>query len=113
LRGFDCKIHFRPGKEGGKPDALTRRKADIPQEEDERLTQKERILLPREKYLDADIHEMETIRFEVTNHQELQDESARDEEIQKIRKALDEGSKEMKGIALGLYYPSGNSLPNN
>ena len=47
LSGFDFKIEFRPGKEGGKPDALTRRKADMPQEGDERLTQKERILLPQ------------------------------------------------------------------
>jgi len=45
---------------------------------------------------------METIRFEETNDKELQDESARNEEIQKIRKPLDEGSKEMKGIALAL-----------
>jgi len=45
---------------------------------------------------------METIRFEETNDKQLQDESAWDEEIQKIRKALDQGSKEMTGIALGL-----------
>jgi len=45
---------------------------------------------------------METIRLEETNNKELKNESIRDEEIQKIRKALDEGSKEMKGIALGL-----------
>jgi len=74
----------------------------MPQEGDEMLTQKERILCPKEKYFNADIHEMETIRFEETNDKELQDESAKDEEIQKMRKALDEGSKEMKGIALGL-----------
>ena len=97
LSGFDFKIEFRPGKERGKPDTLTRRKADIPQEGDERIIQKERILLPKEKYFNANIHEMETIRFEETNDKELHDE-----EIQKIRRALDEGSKEMKGIALGL-----------
>jgi len=45
---------------------------------------------------------MEPIRLEKTNNKELKNESIRDEEIQKIRKALDEGSKEMKGIALGL-----------
>jgi len=58
LSGFDFKIEFQPCKEGGKLDALTRRKADMPQEGDERLTQKEGILLPKEKYFDADIHEM-------------------------------------------------------
>jgi len=75
----------------------------MPQEGDDRLTQKERILLPKEKYFDADIHEMETIRFEETNNKELQHELAKNEEIQKIRKALDEGSKEMKGVAVGLW----------
>jgi len=35
LGGFDCKIEYRPGTEGGKPDALTRRKADMPEEGDE------------------------------------------------------------------------------
>jgi len=67
LSGFDFKIEDRPGKEGGKPDALTRRKADMPQEGDERLTQKERILLPKEKYFETSIQEMETIRIEETS----------------------------------------------
>jgi len=61
LSGFDFKIEYRPGKKVGKPDALTRRKADMPQEGDERLTQKERILLPEEKYFDTSIEEMETM----------------------------------------------------
>jgi len=102
LSGFDFRIEFRPGKQVVKPDAMTRRKADMPQEGDERLTQKEGILLPKEKYFDTDIHEMEMMRFEETNDKEIQNKLARNEEIQKIRKALDEGSKEMKGIALGL-----------
>ena len=49
---------------------MSRRKADMPQEGDERLIQKERILLPKEKYFDPDIHEMETIRFEERNDKE-------------------------------------------
>jgi len=102
LSGFDFKIEFRPGKEGGKLDALTRRKADMPQEGDERLTQKERILLPKEKYFDTSIQEMETMRLEETSYEELRNETARNEEIQTIRKALERGDKEMKGVALGL-----------
>jgi len=102
LRGFDIKIEFRPAKEGGKPDTLTRRKADMPQEEDERLTQKERILLPSEKYFDTSIQEMETISVEETSHEELRDEIARNEEIHTISKALEQGDKEMKGVAPGL-----------
>jgi len=100
--GFNFKIEFRPGQEGGKPDAVTRRKADMPQEGHERLTQKERILLPKEKYFDTNICEMETMEFEETNDDELHKESAQDEEIQMIRKALNGGSKEMKGVPLGL-----------
>ena len=102
LSGFDFKIDYRPGKEGGKPDALTRRKADMPQEGDERLTQKERILLPKEKYLDTSIQEMEIMGFEWDKDKEVSNESARDNEIQEIRKALDKGEKEMKGVPLGL-----------
>ena len=102
LSGFDFKIEFRPGKEGGKPDPLTRRKAHMPQEGDERLTQKERILLPKEKYFDTSIQEMETMRLEETSYEELRNETARNEEIQTIRKALERGDKEMNGVALGL-----------
>jgi len=102
LSGFDFKIEYRPGKEAGKPAALTRRKADMPQEGDERLTQKERILLPKEKYFDTSIQEMETMRLEETSHEEHRNETARNEEIQTIRKALKREDKEMKGVALGL-----------
>ena len=74
----------------------------MPQEGDERLTQKERILLPKEKYFDTSIHEMETIRLEETSYQELHNETALNEEIQTIRKALERGDREMKGVAIGL-----------
>jgi len=102
LSGFDFKIEFGPGKEGGEPDALTRRKADMPQEGDERLTQKERILLPKEKYFDTSIQEMETINFKTDDEEEISNETAKDDEIQTIKEALDKGNKEMKGVALGL-----------
>ena len=83
-------------------DAWTRRKADIPQEGDERLRQKERILLPKEKYFDTSIQEMETIIFETNDEEEISNESAKDKEIQTIKEALDKGNKEMKWVALGL-----------
>ena len=35
LSRFDFKITYRPRKQGGKPDALTRRSGDLPEEEDE------------------------------------------------------------------------------
>jgi len=102
LSDFDFKIEFRPRKEGGKPDALTRRKADMPQEGDERLTQKERILLPKEKYFDTTIQEMETITFETTDEEEISNELAKDKEIQRIKEVLDKGNTEMRAVALGL-----------
>jgi len=102
LSGCDFTIEYRPGKEGGKPDALTRRKADMPQEGDERVTQKERILLPKEKYFDTSIQEMETMRLEETSHEGSRNETAGNEEIQTIREAWERGDKEMKGVALGL-----------
>jgi hypothetical protein len=37
LSRFNFKIPYRPGKQGAKPDALTRRSEDMPQEGDERL----------------------------------------------------------------------------
>jgi len=44
---FDFRITYRPGKAGGKPDALTRRSGDLPKEGDERLiTNRHAVLKP-------------------------------------------------------------------
>ena len=45
LSRFDFKIIFRPGKSGGKPDALTRRSGDLPMEGDERLVANQQAVL--------------------------------------------------------------------
>jgi len=74
----------------------------MPQEADERLTQKERVLLPKEKYFDTTIQEMETATFETNNEEEISNESAKDKEIERIKEVQDKGNKEMKGVALGL-----------
>jgi len=66
------------------------------------------ILLPKDRYLD--IPETEEIKLEVLETTEFQDQdkgaiqkaSEVDNEIQDIKRNLDEGRKEMKGIALGL-----------
>jgi len=48
LSRFDFRITYRPGKAGGKPDALTRRSGDLPKEGDERLlTNRHGVLKPR------------------------------------------------------------------
>jgi len=38
LSQYNFKIEYRPGKEEGKPDALTRREGDLPTAGDKRLT---------------------------------------------------------------------------
>lgn len=45
LSRFNFKIVYRPGKKGGKPDALTRRSGDLPKEGDERLQQQQQTIL--------------------------------------------------------------------
>jgi hypothetical protein len=102
LNGFDFKIEYRPGKEGGKPDALTRRQEDMPKEGDERLTQKERILLPKEQYFSNSIQEMEVVELKDQQEEEIQQATTKDDQLQTIRQALEKGEKEMKGIPLGL-----------
>src|SRR6266705_5957636 len=45
LSRFQFRIQYRPGKAGGKPDALTRHSGDLPEEGDERLRHMERAVL--------------------------------------------------------------------
>jgi len=82
LSQYNFKIEYRPGKEGGKPDALTRREGDLPTAGDKRLTRNVGILLPKERYWD--IPETEEIKLEVLETTEFQDKDKG--EIQKARK---------------------------
>jgi len=108
LSQYNFKIEYRLGKEGGKPDALTRRVGDLPTAGDKRLTRNVRILLPKERYWDIPEAEeiklgvLETTEFQDKDEGEIQKVSKVDNEIQAIKRNLDEGRKEMKGIALGL-----------
>ena len=45
LSRFNFKITYRPGKAGGKPDALTRRSGDLPKEGDERIIANQQAIL--------------------------------------------------------------------
>ena len=47
---FPWYAEYRPGKLGGKPDALTRRSGDLPKEGDERLAERVQTLLKPENY---------------------------------------------------------------
>lgn len=48
LSRFNYRITYRPGKQGGKPDALTRRSGDLPKEGDERLLHQSQTVLKKE-----------------------------------------------------------------
>lgn len=48
LSRFNFKIVYRPGKQGAKPDALTRRSEDLPKEGDERLLHQSQTVLKKE-----------------------------------------------------------------
>jgi len=108
LSQYNFKIEYQPGKKGGKPDALTRREGDLPTAWDKRLTRNVGILLPKERYWD--IQKTEDIKLDIVgttefpekNKGEIQKASKDDNEIQTIKRNLDEGQKEMKGIAMGL-----------
>jgi len=108
LSQYNFKIEYRPGKGGGKPDALTRREDDLPTAGDKRLTQNGGILLPKEGYWDIretdeiKLDGLETTEFQDKDEGEIQKASNVINEIQDIKRNLDEGRKEMKGIALGL-----------
>ena len=50
LSRFNFKIIYRPGKQGVKPDALTRRSEDLPKEGDERLLHQSQVVLKKENF---------------------------------------------------------------
>jgi hypothetical protein len=48
LSRFNFKITYRPGRQGAKPDSLTRRSEDLPREGDQRLTHQSQVVLKPE-----------------------------------------------------------------
>jgi len=116
LSQYNFKIEYRPGKEGGKPNALTRREGDLPTAGDKRLPQNVGILLPKDRYWDIPeregmrLHILETTEFRDKDEEEIERGSKNDNRIQDIKRNLDEGKTEMKGIALGLWQWKDNLL---
>jgi hypothetical protein len=55
LSRYNFRIIYRPGKQGEKPDALTRRSEDLPKEGDERLLHQSRTVLKRENFENRDL----------------------------------------------------------
>jgi len=93
---YHFKIEYRPGKEGGKPEALSRREGNLPTAGDKRLTQNVGILRPKERYWDIPetdeikLHLLETTEFQDKDEGEIQKASNVDNEIQDIKRNLDE-----------------------
>ena len=102
LSQFDFKIEYRPGKEGGKPDALTSGPGYLPTQEDERNTQMEQVLLPQHYFEDTKIETMELSSWQNKNEDEIKQTYRKDTQIEKIKNALERGEKEMTEVALGL-----------
>lgn len=66
LSRFNFKIHYRPGRQGAKPDALTRRSEDLPKEGDERLSHQSQTVLKKEnlsKEISPPISSQKRVRF--------------------------------------------------
>ena len=102
LSQFDFKIEYRPGKEGGKPDALTRGPGYLPTQAEEQKTQMEQILLPQHYFEDTKIKYIELFSLHNQNEDQIRKAYPKDPELQKNQNDLEKGEKEMKGIALGL-----------
>ena len=52
LSRYNFRIIYRPGKQGEKPDALTRMSEDLPKEGDERLQHQSQVVLKKENFED-------------------------------------------------------------
>ena len=66
LSRFNFKVTYRPGKQGGKPDSLTRRSGDLPEEGDD--TFRNQTTVPKLHNLDADMAPTEQQRPQLESH---------------------------------------------
>ena len=107
LSQYNFRIIYRPRKEGRKPDALTRRPGDIPTTEEKKLSKRLGILLLKETCWDIPeevikLKEIELAEFQDKDEGRIQQAYDKDDEIQAIKRNLENNVKEMKGVALGL-----------
>ena len=103
LANFDINIKYRPGLEGGKPDALTRRSDDMPTQKDTRKTQRDITLLRREKYW-RKLIQLRAIETQIQDGMKVKLKIASEEnyQFQEIRNALEKEQTKLGKIALGL-----------
>jgi len=109
-------MEYRPGKEGGKPDALTRREGDLPPADDKRLTCNVGILLPKER--DRDIPDTEEIKIDVLettifqdiNEGEIQKASRDDNENPRYQKEAGRRKERKEENSIGARSMEGRGL---
>lgn len=135
LSRFDFKITYRPGSQGQKPDALTRRSQDQPAQEEARQYRKQTLLRP--EIFDFPAHQPATddsgedfaetalaVTLTETDRsieQIIADEYKTDKFILQVRQQLSEGVRKSKLISLGecevlndrLYYRGRMVIPDH
>jgi len=92
LSRFDYEIVYRPGRSNGKADALTRRPGDLPEGGDERLKTMEQVVLKPE-HLPEQLRILAgDLRAACSIHQQFENAPEEDDLVQKILKAVRQGT---------------------
>lgn len=98
LSRFNFKIHYRPGRLGTKPDALTRRSGDLPSKEDPRINNQ--VVLKPHQIAQTHLSPMELEQEQRTLEEDIADGYEGDAFIQEILALLRNGSTYSKKITL-------------
>jgi hypothetical protein len=115
LSRFDFKITYRPGKDGEKPDALTRRSQDVTAQEEARQARNQTLLRPG-LFTELNLNESNRSVDEIIN-----EEYAEDSFIQDTLELLRNGTRRSKLITLSecehrndrLYYRGRLVIPDS
>jgi hypothetical protein len=130
LSRFNFKIVYRPGKQGGKPDALTRRSQDLPADvDDERIAQRKQVLLPPNMFEDSPstMYDEALVRLsplelsDRSTQQIIDDEYDKDAFIKEVLELVRAGARRSKKITLSeceerdgrLYYQDRLVVPDH
>ena len=105
LAEYNFQISYRPGTQGGKPDALTRRSGDLPKEGDKRLLDMQKAILKPENFKLLTVsprqHLPEILSVSTMNlESEIEDAQKVDTLCNSIRKALLDNSTRHADVPL-------------
>jgi hypothetical protein len=104
LSRFNFKITYRPGKDGEKPDALTRRSQDVTAQEEARQARNQTLLWPG-LFTELNLNESNQSVDEIIN-----EEYAGDSFIQEILELLRNGTQRSKLVTLSECEDQNNRL---